>query len=288
MKRQIMIIIALAFVLPASGHAWDIGQAISSGIGGIQQIAEASKEITPAEEHYIGRAVAAQVLTQYKLLNNAALTDYVNKIGGLLAAVSERPQTYGGYHFAVLDSDEPNAFACPGGIIFVNKGLLKMIKNEDQLAEVLGHEIIHVAYRHAIGELKKAQWTKLGFYAAAEVGKQYSATEVGAIVNQFQGVVSDVSQKVLQAGYSRGDEKAADETGLKLAYAVGYNPAESVEFFKELEKLDLGTSSSAFADHPKVQARIKNLEGEVSSLGGGGTTEQVRTNRYKTATASLR
>ncbi|MFH0799278.1 MAG: M48 family metalloprotease [Pseudomonadota bacterium] len=281
MKRHLTcIMIAALLSIPASAPAFDLGQVVQSAVGGIQQVAEASKDITPSEEHYIGRAVAAEVLSKYPLFDNPALTKYINEVGLLLAYSSERPSTYGGYHFAVLASQEPNAFACPGGIIFINQGLLKLLKNEDQLAAILGHEIMHVVQRHSIGELKKAQWTKLGFYAAAEVGKQYSASEVGQIVNQFQGVVSDVAKRVLESGYSKGDEKKADESGMRLAYKVGYNPSEGVDFFKMLEEKDIGTSSGPFADHPKIQARIKNLEGELGGLNDAAATDPVRTARF--------
>lgn len=281
------IMIAALVAIPTAVWGFDLGQALQSAVGGVKQIAEASKEITPSEEHYIGRAVAAQILNKYPLVNNPGLTKYINEVGLLLAYASDRPTTYGGYYFAVLNNDEPNAYACPGGIIFINKGLLKILKNEDQLAAVLGHEITHVAHRHSINELKKAQWTKLGFYAAAEVGKQYSSNEVGQIVNQFQGVVSDVAKKVLEAGYSKGDEKNADENGMRFAYAVGYNPNEAIDFFKELDAQGIGQSSGPFSSHPKVEARIKNLEGEIGSF-GPATTDAARTARFKAEMASVR
>ncbi len=154
MKKIISIAVMLMIMTPAVSSAQDFGRIISSSIGGIQQIAEASKDITPSEEHYIGRAVAATIISKYPLLQNPALNSYLNKVGLLVAAASDRPETYGGYHFAVLNSDEPNAYACPGGIILVNKGLLKQIKNEDQLAAVLAHEVAHVAHRHGIGAIK--------------------------------------------------------------------------------------------------------------------------------------
>ncbi|MFA5812029.1 MAG: M48 family metalloprotease, partial [bacterium] len=134
MKRIFAIFGAIAAIaLAAQAHAFDIGQAVSSGIGGVQQIAAASKDITPSEEHYIGRAVAAMIIDKYPLMGNAALDEYVNKVGLVVAYHSDRPVTFGGYHFAVLRSDEVNAFAAPGGFIFITRGLLKSIQNEDQL-----------------------------------------------------------------------------------------------------------------------------------------------------------
>ena len=152
--RSILIILVVTFLLPIRAHAIDIGSIVGSAIGGAGLLAEAAKTITPGEEHYIGRAVAAVLLSRYSLYNNPALTKYVNKVGLLDAYASKNPATYGGYHFAVLNSEERNAYACPGGLIFINKGLLKDMQNEDQLAAVLAHEVAHVADRDGIDAIK--------------------------------------------------------------------------------------------------------------------------------------
>lgn len=288
MKRRIIyIMIASLALLPSSARAIDIGQVIGQALTGVQQLAEAAKDITPSEEHYIGRAVAAMILDKYPLLDNPGLTKYVNEVGLLLAAASERPSTYGGYHFAVLASDEPNAYACPGGLIFINKGLLNEIKDEDQLATVLAHEVSHVVYRHGIGAIKKSRWTKFAFYTAGEVGKHYTPSEVSQLVGEFQGVVTNVAKNVIQSGYGINDEKYADEMGMKFAYAAGYNPSEMIDFIKQEEAKGVGHATGPFKSHPQPDARIKQLEGIIGSL-GPATTEQVRTNRFKAATASIK
>lgn len=291
MKRHAMyimyIMIASLTLLPPSAHAVDIGQIVGQAITGAAQLAEAAKEITPSEEHYIGRAVAAMVVNKYPLLDNALLTKYINEVGLLTAAVSERPSTYGGYHFAVLDSDEPNAYACPGGLIFINKGLLKEIKNEDQLAAVLAHEISHVAYRHGISAIKKSRWTKFAFYTAGEVGKHYAPDEMAQLVGEFQGVVTDVAKKVIESGYGIDDEKYADEMGAKSSYAAGYNSSEMIDFLRMEKTRGIGHPSGPFKSHPTPDARIAQLEGITSQL-GPTATDEVRTNRFKAATASLK
>lgn len=278
--KRIILILAVVTMIPAFAHAQDIGKILGSAIGGISQIAEAAKEITPAEEHYIGRAVAATILAKYPLLNDPGLTRYVNEVGDLVAYASDRPTTYGGYHFAVLNSSEPNAFACPGGIILINKGLLNQIKNEDQLAAVLAHEVAHVAKRHGIGAIKKSRWTKFGFYAAGEIGKNYTSGEVGQLVGEFQGVVTDVAKRVMESGYSKSDEKKADESGMEYAYKAGYNPKEMIEFLKAEEASGVGFESGPFSSHPKPAARIKELEKDIGDM-DDASTEGVRTARYK-------
>lgn len=289
MKRLLICLtVSIVFAMPASSRAFDIGQAIGTAIEGTKQLAEAAKDITPSEEHYIGRAVAAMVIDKYPILNNSALTTYINEIGRLVANASERPNTYGGYHFAVLGSDEPNAFACPGGIILVNKGLLREVQNEDQLAAVLGHEVTHVASRHGIGAIKKSRWTKFGFYAAGEVGKHYTPDEVSQLVGEFQGVVTDVAKRVMESGYSKSDEKHADEGGIRLSYAAGYNPKEMVDFVRVEDAKGVGHDQGPFASHPKPAARIKEMEETLSQLSGSSITDNVRTARFKAIVGSLK
>lgn len=285
-KFSIIILLLTLLVVPASGKTADIGGIIGSAIGGVAQLAQAAKEITPAEEHYIGRAVAAMLLVKYPLLNNAALTKYVNEVGLLVALASDRPSTYGGYHFAVLDADEVNAYACPGGLIFVNKGLLKKLQNEDQLAAVLGHEVAHVAQRDGINTIKKTQWTNLAFYAAGEVARNYTSGEASQLVGVFQGVVTDVAKKVIDSGYSQGDEKKADEFGMRYMSVVGYNPAEMVGFMNGMAAASSG-KGGPFSSHPKPEVRVSLTSKLLASL-GEGKTEAIRTQRYKGAVASVK
>lgn len=285
-RKYIILLLALFVFMPASARAVDIGSIVGSAVGGIGMLAEAAKEITPGEEHYIGRSVAAMLLAKYPLLNNAALTKYVNEVGLLLAHASDRPVTYGGYHFAVVNSDDANAYACPGGLIFISKALLKELKNEDELASVLGHEVAHVANRDGINTIKNSQWTKLGFYAVGEVSKNYTPSNVKELVGVFQGVVTDVAKKVMESGYSKGDEKKADADGMRYASRVGYNPNEMIEFMKA-EDAKGYRPSGPFASHPTPKVRIKMLDkiiGELESV----KTEPIRTARFKAATASLR
>ncbi|HDL65299.1 MAG TPA: peptidase M48, partial [Proteobacteria bacterium] len=104
-------------------------------------VAKTFADITPEQEYYIGRAVAATVLKTYKPYQNKKATRYLNLVGQTLAAASDKPETYGGYHFMIMDSDEINAFSAPGGLIFVSRGMLRLCENEDDLAAVLAHEI---------------------------------------------------------------------------------------------------------------------------------------------------
>lgn len=282
--RLIILLIILLVSAPHLGRSADLGQIISSSIGGLGLLADAAKETTPGEEHYIGRAVAATVISRYPLLENTALTEYINEVGLNLANVSKMPVTYAGYHFAVLNSSEENAFACPGGLIFITKGLLKKLNNEDELAMILGHEVAHVANRDGISSIKKSRWTKLAFYAAGEVGKNYSSQNIQQLTGVFQGVVGDVAKKVIDSGYSKSDEKKADADGLKYASDLGYNPAAIIPFMQN--EAESNHSSGPFSSHPKASARLKMIESTISKL-PQAKTAAVRTARFKRMTTSL-
>lgn len=283
MKRYIIILIftVASFVAANTAHAIDIGSAIGTAVTGIQKVAEASKDITPSEEHYIGRTVAAMVIDRYPLISDPALTQYINKVGLLVAYSSDHPETYGGYHFGVVQSSEANAFACPGGFIFVTTALLKELNGEDQLAVILGHEIAHVAHRDGINAIKKSKWTDLGFYAAGEAASRFSPAEVKDLANVFTGVISDVGKKVIESGYSQSDEKKADSAGVRYASAAGYDPNGIVTFLQAEADKGIDTNRGPFASHPKTDTRIKELRAEIEKENLSHQIADVRTNRYK-------
>lgn len=288
MKRIITVftlIAVMAVCSSASAQNW--GQIAGSIIGGAQQMAEASKDITLAEEYYIGRAVAAMVLEKYPLYENQSANTYLNKVGYAVARNSDMPMTYGDYHFYLLDTPEINAFACPGGIIFVTRGLMKEAQNEDQLANVLGHEVTHVAKRHGISAIKKSRWTKFAFYAAGEVGKHYTPSEVSQLVGEFQNVVSEVAKTVIEKGYSQSDENDADKYGMVYAMNSGYDPNAMAEFIKHEIALGVGDKSGPFSSHLKPDQRLKKVEATIKSDGLTGTVDPGRTARFKAATGGL-
>ncbi len=288
--KKIIVITALTIIalLSIQARAQDWGSIAGSVFGGVQQMAEAAKDITPSEEHYIGRAVAAMIFEKYPLYNNPAVNAYLNKVGLAVAYHSDRPVTYGGYHFAALNTDEVNAFACPGGMILVTRGLLKLVENEDELANILGHEIRHVADRDGIKAIKKSRWTKFGFYAAGEVGKHYTPSEVSELVGEFQSVVTDVAKTVIQNGYSKKDEEDADVYGMRFAMNAGYNPGAMADFIKAEIAKGLGSGSGPFSSHPSPDQRLRKVENALSSEGLSGTTEKVRTARFGGALASAK
>ncbi len=199
-----------------------VGQVVSTS----QDIISLSEKVTPEEEYYIGRAVAAKIVAVYPLSTNRALNEYVEQVGYSVAMASDVPETFGGYHFAVLETDVPNAIAAPGGFIFITTGLLKKLPNEDALAAVLGHEVIHVVDQHGLKSISRDRLAG----AVADIAKLAASINcnelLGQTVTVFGGVVDDVVGTLLNRGYSQEQELAADAGGMTTMARVGYDPRQ--------------------------------------------------------------
>ena len=215
------------------------------------------------EEIAIGRVVAARVLANYDLSTNTKLQKYVTMVGQTVAAYSERPSL--DWHFIVLDSDVVNAFAAPGGYVFITTGALGQMSSEAELASVLGHEIAHVNEKHVLQAVKRGNVVSATLdFAADGVANGGITDEMGEKIGQL------AFDKLFTSGFSRKDELEADETGVELAASAGYRSAAYLNFLKSLERL-AGSNSSAFkqlgSTHPKPGDRIKSVEGAVSADG---------------------
>jgi beta-barrel assembly-enhancing protease len=250
--------------------AADIAQKVGS------KAIDASKEISDSEEYYLGRGVAARVLAQYPLSKDLALNTYVNEVGQTVARKSTRPRTYKGYHFAVLDSSTPNSFACPGGIIFITKGMIKTCCNEDQLAAVLAHEVGHIANRDGISSISQARWTEVATTAGTEVAKQYGGS-LGQLVAQFEGSIDDVFKTVIVNGYSRAAEENADRAGVEMMKRAGYNPAAMTAILTAMGSK--GGSGGILGTHPAMTERLDNIK--VIAQEANTQMEPARTKRFQ-------
>ena len=133
------------------------------------------------DRYYIGRTVAATVLIKYRPQPDQNLNRYLNEMGQALAQFSTRPETFGGYHFLLLDSDEINAFAAPGGLILVTRGLVQCCRNEDQLAAVLAHEIGHVEKMHGLRAIRSGRLSSALTVLAVEAGKNLGGAQLAEI-----------------------------------------------------------------------------------------------------------
>jgi predicted Zn-dependent protease len=245
---------------------------------GATKAVEASRPISDSEEYYVGRAVAAQILGRYKLDQNAKLTQYVNEVGQAVAQKSTRPNPFKGYHFAVLDTQELNAFACPGGIIFVTRGLIQTCQNEDQLAAVLAHEVGHVANKDGINSISQARWTQVATTMGTEAAKQYGGV-AGSLVGMFESSIDDVFKTIVVNGYSRQAEANADSAALTELSRAGYDPNAMVAVLTAMEAK--GSSSGIFKTHPPTSERLAKVKASVGASPAEAKGEKLRTARFK-------
>lgn len=211
-------------------------------------------QIAPDEENVIGRAVAAKLFSLYRNIDNTALTLYVNRVGKTVAGFSPRPDTFVGYSFVVVESPEVNALAAPGGYIFLSRGLLERMSDEDMLAAVLAHEVAHVVSRHglkAIAREHMADYTPLGSLSASAVDCTGLSQQ---LVTALDGAVKDIVDRLLVSGFSREQELEADRIAVEILGKAGYDPTALDRVFAILENQT--TSSGVwFSTHPKFSDR---------------------------------
>jgi len=183
---------------------------------------------------------------------NDQLQGYVRSVGARLAAASDRPMPYS---YTILKSDVPNAFALPGGSIFITAGLMRRMTNERQLAAVLGHETAHVAARHSVKQMQKQMGAQLLVEIVGRIG--------GPDKGQTAADVAKIASTMALLRYSREDEYQADVVGIRYATRAGYNPWGMVELLNVLKSLsdsEPGTFSEMFQTHPMSSKRIREAE----------------------------
>jgi predicted Zn-dependent protease len=205
---------------------------------------------TPSEVA-LGISMDKQIEDELKVVDNPKLQNRLDIIGSRLAKMSDRLDL--AYHFKIVKDDEFNAFAIPGGFIYVNSGLINAV-NDDELAAVLGHELGHIAARHSVKRIQ------------AQLGYQLIANIVLGVTGE-QAVIRAVgiSFDLVVLGYSRQDEFLADKLGVKYAKKAGYDPYGMVAFFRKLqEKNKPGIELVFLSSHPPVKERIERAEKEVS------------------------
>lgn len=238
-------------------------------------------DLTPQEEYYLGRAVAARILGQYRTLDDGARTAYVNTLGQVLARSSSRPETFGGWHFLLLDTDEVNAFAAPGGFVFVTRGLYATCSSEEQLAAVLAHEVSHVTLRHGLGAIKNERLTEAFTIIGTTAVKEYSKGDLQKLTTAFEGSINDIANQMIVSGYSQGQEYAADAEAARVAWRAGYNPAGLTEFLVALrEKGRSGGMKGFFSTHPAAGERLARAGGSIAADKLSGETDPARTRRF--------
>ena len=240
------------------------------------------QDITPEQEYYIGRTVAATVLTQHKPLSAEKLNAYLNQVGQSLAQFSERPETFGGYHFLALDSAEINAFAAPGGLILVTRGLLDCCQTEDELAAVLAHEIGHVEKQHGLRAIRTGRLNSALTILAVEAGKNLAGEQLAEVTKAFDESINDITTTLMNSGYSRKLEYEADAAAVGILRRAGYQPGALVAMLENMAKNWDSSRHDFAATHPAPADRIAQLQ----KLGVASTkaSAPARQQRFLTAT----
>ncbi len=267
--------------IPGVGSVGEIRRRVQQ----VQRVAGAAQrataEITPRQEYYIGRAVAATILKQYRPWDHPAANAYVNKVGQCLALVSDVPQTFGGYHFLVLDSPEINAFAAPGGFILVSRGLLACCGSEDELAAVLAHEISHVQLKHGLGAIKKSRLVDLGRLLIREGVREVGSARLNQLTRVFGRSVGDITKTLMISGYSRAQETEADRAAVKLLRRMGYQPAALISMLQKMKARYPKTKVGFAKTHPDPLERVRAVRSAVGAA--GFHPPAVRVQRFQNA-----
>ncbi len=263
MKRRNSKWLTLALLPPLafSGCAGGLALApvASIAVTGATKAAQASRPISESEEYYLGRAVAARIFSQYTLSRNTRLNHYVNEVGQTVARKSNRPQTFRGYHFGVLDTDELNAFACPGGLILITRGLVQTCESEDQLAAVLAHEVAHIAHRDGVNSVSKARWSEVLTAMGTQAVRQYGGV-AGNLISLFEGSIDDVFKTMVVNGYSREAEFAADQEAVVTLQKAGYDPQALSQVLEKMMARQKDNAGGIFKTHPPTSVRLAKVK----------------------------
>lgn len=230
------------------------------------------------KEIALGKELAQEVERQAKLVDDPVVSEYVNRIGQNLVRNSDAKVPF---TIKVIDSEEVNAFALPGGFFFVNSGLILKADNEAELAGVMAHEIAHVAARHGTRQATKGQITNL-----ATIPLIFMGGWAGYGIRQ----AASVAIPVAFMRFSRGMESEADLLGLQYLYKTGYDPTAFVDFFEKLqtmEKRKPGTMAKVFSTHPPTDDRVKEAQKNIEEILKAKPEYVVNTSEFDQVKARL-
>ena len=251
MYTHALIFVCLGLVSQVPAHAFNFN--LEKALSVAQKAQKATKTIEEPEEIQIGHGIAANLLGASPLLKEDRVQQYVNHVGRWLSLHTERPDLP--WQFGVLESSDVNAFATPGGTIFITRGLLQRLENESELAGVLAHEMTHVLRKHHLAALQKEARMDLASDLLGEAVKNKSNSEV--------------LNKAIRAGtevYARGldkkDEFEADRMGIVIATRAGYDPYGLPAVLQMLDAINAQDSSLAlmFKTHPAPRDRLNLLD----------------------------
>ncbi|HLI83733.1 MAG TPA: M48 family metalloprotease [Bryobacteraceae bacterium] len=251
--RQYIGLLAIVLISPGLAHARKPGDPLKPG----------HNFYSPQQDIQIGRIQAAQVKMHYPVVPNEFLQAYIRRVGQRLAATPEAVRSEFPFEFTLLNVPAVNAFALPGGPMFIFTGLVKSTASEAQLAGVMAHEMSHVILRHGTHELTKKQTTGLAAGLAAALGTAALGNQAG--LAQLTRMGMGLGENSLILHFSRDAESEADLLGSHLMAEAGYDPLEMARFFETLAQTG-STGVQFFSDHPNPDNRERAIEEEVQAL----------------------
>ena len=259
MKAAVFVLAAM-FVAGSAAPA----QAQLGGLGKLKKIGDKAVDtkdkidalnFTEEEEKQLGEQVSQKLRDRFGVVQSEPVTKYVTLVGKVIAASSSRPNL--DWQFIVLDTDGVNAYAAPGGFVHITRGLLGLMKNEAQLAGVLGHEVTHIAVKHTIRSIQK---NKSSEFAADTVGGS------GGLKTALIAKVADLSfRNIFDGAFSREDEEESDKFGAQMAGKAGYVAGGMAEVLKMIAERNAGREerNGFFSSHPAIKDRISRIEKQI-------------------------
>ena len=217
--------------------------------------------VSQQQEVELGQQESAQVQQQLPLVQDALINQYVSTLGNQIASKTSRADLQ--WQFYVVNTDVVNAFALPGGIVYVNRGVLERADRMDELAGVMAHEIEHVVRRHSVKQMEQMQ--------GANVGVALACSLTNVCNNQAAAAAINVGGTAIFAKFSRADEVQADEGGFHNVMNAGISPQGMLSFFQKLlaeeqQSGSSGAASSWFSDHPGTQDRIQDIQNMLAQV----------------------
>ncbi len=244
---------------------------------------KAFSDISEEEQYYIGRSAGANLLGKYKLYESRRLSEYVSAIGQTLVIASERPDTFKGYHFIVLDEPEQvNAFSVPSGFIFISTGLIAKAENEDELAGALAHEVAHIVYHHPSESIKKVYKDQLKKDVITLTEEKVSESQKNELISGLAKGLNKVSCMVVDfaaKGYSREKEEEADLMAAQIMVDAGYDPNALTSLIMKLQPIDKG----ALGTHGNLEKRAEKISEFIKELERYPEIANIRTKRFNQA-----
>jgi beta-barrel assembly-enhancing protease len=293
--KQYLLILLLATSTVASAQFGNFGDLLKKGLDATKKVTEASKDITETEEINMGEGIAAMILGASPLHEDKNLQRYVNRVGRWVASQSTRADLP--WAFGVIDTPTVNAFALPGGKVFVSIGLLKRLNNEAELAGVLAHEVAHVMQKHQVKAIQSARTSgALQGVAQSAASERISRTGAGqnAITSSLSNAAAGEAIEFVKNGaFLRPLDKAleyeADRIGAVLAARAGYDPyglVSAIQILSNMKSDDAGVSL-LMSTHPTPNDRLTELEKFTATLDKYASQPQVE-DRFAKVMAAIK